>query len=69
MVFFVLSSSTLANIVFISKTKQQESLTRCGVNPKIPLTMKMEKQKLTITPKLTITEYTYPFPQSRNTPP
>ena len=37
--------------------------------PKIPLTMKTEKQKLTITPKLTITEYAYPFPQSRNTPP
>ena len=44
---------------------------RVGVawTPKIPLTMKTEKRKLTITPKLTITEYTYPFPQSRNTPP
>ena len=32
--------------------------------PKISLTMKTEKQKLTITTKLTITEHTYPFPQS-----
>ena len=37
--------------------------------PKIPLTIEMEKLRLTKTAKLTMPEYTHPFPQSRNTPP